>query len=199
MPVGPAHPTATTRLNTPSSGPSAIACSTNPAPPRSPHAAPGTSRGWPSAPARTFRSLSARARGARTPDTPEPRRKLRDRNRGSERAPSSEDTTVPSCCAALSRRAPCGQHRKRSSIREKRSDQLTRRRSKRASLDGFHEPGAATKETFFVSDPDARWVARNLPAGMLPEPVPGGIRVTVETSALSVLGSSSGSVRRRRR
>jgi hypothetical protein len=45
-----------------------------------------------------------------------------------------------------------------------------------------------TKETFFVSDPDARWVARNLSAGMQAEPVPGGIRVTVETSALPVLG-----------
>ena len=58
----------------------------------------------------------------------------------------------------------------------------------RASLDGFHGSGATTKESFFVSDPDARWVARNLPEGMLPEPVPGGIRVTVETSALPVLG-----------
>ena len=58
----------------------------------------------------------------------------------------------------------------------------------RASLDGFHGSGAATKESFFVSDPDARWVARNLPEGMQAEPVPGGIRVTVETSALPVLG-----------
>jgi len=30
----------------------------------------------------------------------------------------------------------------------------------RASLDGFHHRGAPTKELFFVSDPDARWVAR---------------------------------------
>ena len=32
----------------------------------------------------------------------------------------------------------------------------------RASLDGFHDGGAALKHQFFVSDPDARWVARNL-------------------------------------
>jgi hypothetical protein len=58
----------------------------------------------------------------------------------------------------------------------------------RASLDGFHQTGARTKEAFFVSDPDARWVARNLLDGMKAEPVPGGIRVTIETSALPVLG-----------
>ena len=53
----------------------------------------------------------------------------------------------------------------------------------RASLDGFHEGGAPTKHAFFVSDPDARWVARNLMDGMECEEVPGGIRVTLETSA----------------
>jgi predicted DNA-binding transcriptional regulator YafY len=58
----------------------------------------------------------------------------------------------------------------------------------RASLDGFRGTGAPTKEVFFVSDPDARWVARNLLDGMKAEPVPGGIRVTTETSALPVLG-----------
>jgi predicted DNA-binding transcriptional regulator YafY len=68
------------------------------------------------------------------------------------------------------------------------ADATTLQAHERASLDGFHGSGAATKEIFFVSDPDARWVARNLPDGMQAEPVPGGIRVTVETSALSVLG-----------
>jgi predicted DNA-binding transcriptional regulator YafY len=58
----------------------------------------------------------------------------------------------------------------------------------RASLDGFHGSGAVTREAFFVSDPDARWVARNLLDAMQAEPVPGGIRVTLETSALPVLG-----------
>jgi predicted DNA-binding transcriptional regulator YafY len=53
----------------------------------------------------------------------------------------------------------------------------------RASLDGFHEGGPPAKHAFFVSDPDARWVARNLMDGMEPEEVPGGIRVTLETSA----------------
>ncbi len=53
----------------------------------------------------------------------------------------------------------------------------------RASLDGFHEGGPPAKHVFFVSDPDARWVARNLMDGMDFEEVPGGIRVTLETSA----------------
>lgn len=53
----------------------------------------------------------------------------------------------------------------------------------RASLDGFHEGGPAAKHVFFVSDPDARWVARNLMESMEFEEVPGGIRVTIETAA----------------
>jgi predicted DNA-binding transcriptional regulator YafY len=57
----------------------------------------------------------------------------------------------------------------------------------RASLDGFHEGGPPVKHVFFVRDPDARWVARNLLEGMRCEEVPGGIRVTVETSALQRL------------
>lgn len=57
----------------------------------------------------------------------------------------------------------------------------------RASLDGFHDGGPPTKQTFFVSDPDAAWVARNLMEGMECEEVPGGIRVTLETSAPSRL------------
>jgi predicted DNA-binding transcriptional regulator YafY len=57
----------------------------------------------------------------------------------------------------------------------------------RASLDGFHDGGAATRQVFFVSDPDARWVARNLMDGMQCEEVPGGIRVTLETAAPSRL------------
>ncbi len=57
----------------------------------------------------------------------------------------------------------------------------------RASLDGFHEGGAPAKHVFFVGDPDARWVARNLMEGMAFEEVPNGIRVTLETSALKRL------------
>jgi predicted DNA-binding transcriptional regulator YafY len=57
----------------------------------------------------------------------------------------------------------------------------------RASLDGFHEGGETESHAFFVSDPDARWVARNLLDDMRCEEVPGGIRVTVETAALQRL------------
>ena len=57
----------------------------------------------------------------------------------------------------------------------------------RESLDGFHEGGPPVKHTFFVSDPDARWVARNLMEEMQFEEVPGGIRVSVDTSALKRL------------
>ena len=57
----------------------------------------------------------------------------------------------------------------------------------RASLDGFHEDRPPEKHVFFVSDPDARWVARNLIEEMRSEEVPGGIRVTLETSALTRL------------
>jgi predicted DNA-binding transcriptional regulator YafY len=53
----------------------------------------------------------------------------------------------------------------------------------RASLDGFHDGGPPTKQVFFVSDPDAGWVSRNLIDAMECEEVPGGIRVTVGTSA----------------
>jgi predicted DNA-binding transcriptional regulator YafY len=52
----------------------------------------------------------------------------------------------------------------------------------RASLDGFNDGGPPTKHAFFVSDPTARWVARNLMDGMACEEVPGGIRVEVEAS-----------------
>ncbi len=57
----------------------------------------------------------------------------------------------------------------------------------RASLDGFHEGRPPEAHVFFVSDPDARWVARNLLEEMRAEEVPGGIRVTLETSALTRL------------
>ncbi len=53
----------------------------------------------------------------------------------------------------------------------------------RGSLDGFHDGGAPVQHVFFVSDPDARWAARNLMDGMQCEEVPGGIRVTLEGSA----------------
>ncbi len=57
----------------------------------------------------------------------------------------------------------------------------------RESLDGFHEGTAPALHAFFVCDPDARWVARNLMEGMRAEEVPGGIRVSIETAALDRL------------
>lgn len=57
----------------------------------------------------------------------------------------------------------------------------------RASLDGFHQGGEPTRHAFFVSEPEARWVARNLMEGMACEDVPGGIRVAVETTAVQRL------------
>lgn len=53
----------------------------------------------------------------------------------------------------------------------------------RESVDGFHQGVEAQEERFVVRDPDARWVGRNLLDGMTSEPVAGGIRVTVKTSA----------------
>jgi len=57
----------------------------------------------------------------------------------------------------------------------------------RASLDGFHGGSTPATHVFFVSDPEARWVARNLMEEMKFEEVPGGIRISVETSALKQL------------
>lgn len=57
----------------------------------------------------------------------------------------------------------------------------------RASLDGFHEGGSPVEHMFFVREPDARWVARNLIDEMRCEEVLGGIRVTVQTAGLQRL------------
>jgi predicted DNA-binding transcriptional regulator YafY len=57
----------------------------------------------------------------------------------------------------------------------------------RASLDGFHQGGDAATHVFFVSDPEARWVVRNLLEEMRSEDVPGGIRVTVQTAGVNRL------------
>lgn len=57
----------------------------------------------------------------------------------------------------------------------------------RQSLDGFHSGGPEQTYTFFVRDPDARWVARNLLDEMTCEDDVGGIRVTAKTSALNRL------------
>lgn len=57
----------------------------------------------------------------------------------------------------------------------------------RASLNGFHADAQPAKHAFFVRDPDARWVARNLITGMHVEEVADGIRVEVDTAALKRL------------
>ncbi|MFO0679757.1 MAG: WYL domain-containing protein [Polyangiaceae bacterium] len=59
----------------------------------------------------------------------------------------------------------------------------------RESLDGFHDGSAPTTHTFFVADPDSRWVAKNLLDGMVLESATGGIRVRVVTSGLTRLAS----------
>jgi len=56
------------------------------------------------------------------------------------------------------------------------------------SLDGFRDEASKPQTlTFFVREPESRWVARNLPAGMKYEDAGGGIRVTAHTAAISVV------------
>lgn len=53
------------------------------------------------------------------------------------------------------------------------------------SLDGYREEVPSTQISFFVREPESRWVVRNLPTGMKAEHDPkGGIHVTAQTSAL---------------
>ena len=56
-----------------------------------------------------------------------------------------------------------------------------------ASLDGFHAGGAPSRCAFFVREPEARWVQSSLIDPMRGEAVAGGIRVTVETTAVLVV------------
>jgi predicted DNA-binding transcriptional regulator YafY len=51
------------------------------------------------------------------------------------------------------------------------------------SLDGFHAPVPSAPLAFFVRDPEARWVTRNLLEGMRTEEESGGMRVLVDTTA----------------
>jgi predicted DNA-binding transcriptional regulator YafY len=55
------------------------------------------------------------------------------------------------------------------------------------SLDGFHEGSPAETHSFLVRNPEARWVKKNLVPGMVSERAGEGIRVTVTTSALTVV------------
>ncbi|MGH7438291.1 MAG: helix-turn-helix transcriptional regulator, partial [Polyangiaceae bacterium] len=53
-----------------------------------------------------------------------------------------------------------------------------------SSLDGYKGRGAPVACTFFVRDPECNWVEKNLLEGMRSESVEGGIRVTIDTSAV---------------
>jgi predicted DNA-binding transcriptional regulator YafY len=57
----------------------------------------------------------------------------------------------------------------------------------RESLGGYREVRAPIECAFFVRQPEAAWVARNLPEPMSGESVDGGVRVTVSTTALTVV------------
>jgi predicted DNA-binding transcriptional regulator YafY len=53
-----------------------------------------------------------------------------------------------------------------------------------ASLDGFKGEGAPQTCSFFVREPESAWVSNNLLDGMRAETLHGGIRVSIETSAI---------------
>jgi proteasome accessory factor C len=53
----------------------------------------------------------------------------------------------------------------------------------KASLDGFNAGDPPQEHQFFVVDPEARWVKKNLLPAMVAESTPDGIRVTCNTSA----------------
>jgi hypothetical protein len=52
------------------------------------------------------------------------------------------------------------------------------------SLDGFSAGDVPIDHRFFVADPDARWVVRNLIVPMKADVVPGGVRITCRTAAI---------------
>lgn len=51
------------------------------------------------------------------------------------------------------------------------------------SVDGFHQ-GGAVRCSFFVREPESRWVERNLPGSMTSEVIPGGLRFTTTTAGV---------------
>jgi predicted DNA-binding transcriptional regulator YafY len=53
-----------------------------------------------------------------------------------------------------------------------------------ASVDGFHSSEPKTRVAFFVREPEARWVARNLPDGLRGTPEGSGLFVEAETAGL---------------
>lgn len=57
----------------------------------------------------------------------------------------------------------------------------------RDTIGGFHEEGPRVRCTFFVRQPEAAWVKRNLLRGMKHEPAEDGIRVSIDTAAVRVV------------
>jgi len=56
------------------------------------------------------------------------------------------------------------------------------------TLDGFYDPGVKKeKHTFFVREPESRWVKKNLLEGMRVEDEAKGVRIVVETTAVNRL------------
>ena len=52
------------------------------------------------------------------------------------------------------------------------------------SVDGFHR-GEAVRCSFFVREPESRWVERNLPGSLgVPEKVTGGLRFSATTAGV---------------
>jgi len=57
----------------------------------------------------------------------------------------------------------------------------------RNTIGGFHEEGPPVTCTFFVRQPEAAWVKRNLLRGMKYEAATNGIRVSIDTAAVHVV------------
>jgi predicted DNA-binding transcriptional regulator YafY len=57
----------------------------------------------------------------------------------------------------------------------------------RNTVGGFHEEGPPVRCTFFVRQPEAAWVKRNLLRGMKHEAATDGIRVSIDTAAVHVV------------
>lgn len=61
-------------------------------------------------------------------------------------------------------------------------------RHDRESFGGFRDEGPVVRCAFFVRDPEAAWVAKNLPdPSIVQTPAPGGVRFVAETSSVAVL------------
>jgi len=66
------------------------------------------------------------------------------------------------------------------------ADEVTRYQAE--SFGGFRHEGPVVRCAFLVRDPESTWVAKNLPDDRIAqEPVPGGVRFSIETTAVIVL------------